>query len=445
MNEFETPQYGLDGELIEPETTSPSVEKKEEGKTSGDKGEFDWDKHRDKIEDGSFDWDKHREQLSSEDISLEDITKQITEFTGITTQLRNLEYTVSKEGVSKEDIRTLKSIQYTLSEQGVDFTGVALEDYTHGFFTDERSSVSLSIAQENFLGTMMRTVKEWIKKLIAFLGRMIDWAVSNILGEDMYGRKLSRGVNAWQRAKDVRVKAEILANTKRVTEREMDAYALSLLRSDRLTLNFVTLAAFGSVKAAKKIDTHAKDAMTGVSAVTKSIDNLKKDLENSSGAISVGNAATLKISMLANDFDDFIEPDRTRSSLADVLKPEVFERNILKETKTVTPYEDIVKEYNEMRKKFKSINNIRNEKGIAGLVDYMNDINKSIVDMSKIINVIKQINDVKLQVVGLYVNYENHYINKIIEHVKNEVGSEGKLERIIRMVGEVRESIMNAT
>lgn len=435
MSTSEIPQYDLNGELIEEAPFTPSVE----DHTPEEDSVVSTEEH-----EGVFDWDTHLEALNGETVSIEDVNKQMAVFSEAAIQLRNLEYTVSKEGVSKEDVRTLMSLQHTLAEQGVDFTGVSLEDYTAGFFTEERSSVSITIAQESFMDTMVRTVKEWIKKLVAFIGRMIDWAVSNITGEAMYARNLKRSIDAFGRARDVRVKAEVLANTRNATKPIMTNYARELLGNERLRVNFATIAVFSSPASIKKMEKNNEDAVYAAKDLTKNIDKLKNDLGNLRGVITFSGKPTYDIMNLAKESLAFVEPDASKRDLTGVVKPDVFERDILEQVGKVTPFEDIVKEYGEMRKKLKMITKVNNKEKIKELTEYLNAINTTITELGNILSVAKQINDIKLQVIGLYVNYENHYINNILRITREDIKDNGVSDRITRMVNEVRESILKS-
>jgi hypothetical protein len=423
-------QYGLDGEPIVKDTPSVSNEST--------------------FIDEPLDWEQHQEVLAGKSVSLEEASSEIDTFTTLTNQLIALDHTVSVEGICKEDFRTLGVIQTKLQEMGVDLTTVSNESYMSGLFTDERSSTCLSVAQESFLKTMVQTVKEWIAKLIAFLGRVVDWAVSNIWGEPKYERKLQRGYNAWERAREVRVKAELLVGKQGPIAAEMQGYAENLIEHENLKRTIATLSAFGSRPATAAIEKKVGEFIKAVKELKGTVDKIKTDFESPTGPIRSANNISLTVNILANDILDFIDPSQTlngqgKNTLGRMdISNKIFNEPIRKETSTVTPFEDIVKECRELQRRLKTMKRFERKEKIATLTDTLNDLNGSIAKISQVISACKEINDTKLQIIGLYINYENHYINQIIRVTKDELKDEGKLERITRMVNEVRDNIINS-
>lgn len=381
--------------------------------------------------------DRHHETAS--DMSLDDIMASVENYQQEVNLLNSLYYTVSKEGVSQEDIQTLKKLQVRLFGDGPLPDGIGIEDFDELLYTEERSSVSLSVANESFLATMVQTVKEWIKKIIAFIGRMIEWVAKNIWSEARFKHQMQLGLKRYEIAKDARVKAETFAGTQSKTKPIMLKYANELLKSDRIQINFATLAAFGNVAVTKEIAEYTRLAIVTSRNLTGELKELKKALETNQSNVQLSNHTLKRITKLSGKMDEITRRHTNMSVVASKVNTRVFENGIPEKTKEVTPFEEVAKEYSNMRDVFKSVNKVNNEKNITYLVDYMNQVMKAITDIGKILSSIRDINNIKLQVVSIFLNYENHYANLIMRIIKENT-SDGD---VIKGVGDIFDTARN--
>lgn len=117
---------------------------------------------------------------------LESLEKDIT-------LLRHLQYTISREGVSEADINTLKTLQERHCEE---ISGLGVEEF--GFFTPERSTLSLDVAQESFTRTLIATVKRWVKKILDFIKASYRFLKKHLLPE----REVNRQIDLYYRKVD---------------------------------------------------------------------------------------------------------------------------------------------------------------------------------------------------------------------------------------------------
>lgn len=375
--------------------------------------------------------DQHFDENS--DVSLESIEDSITRYRGEVELLNNLYHTVSQEGVSQEDIRTLKSIQERIFGSGNVPAGIGIEEFDEYLFTEERSSVSISVANESFLATMVQTVKDWIRKIVEFIGRMIEWVAKNIWSEQRFKSQMSVGVKRYDLARDARVKAEVLVGTQAKTKPIMIKYANELLKSDRLQINLATVAAFGDRQVSREIDELALHTRAASQKLAEELSVLKRDLEDGTGKVNVTMFPLNALETLAERSGKLVERQPANSFLAQKVKLSIFDSEIPTLTKTVTPFEDVAKQYSAMRSTFKSVKRVSNEKKITYLVDYMNKVMKAVTDMGRILSAIRDINNIKLQVISVFINYENHYANLIMKIVKSDIDDgfkRGKIDEI---------------
>lgn len=385
---------------------------------------------------GAF-MDKHHDDKS--DLTLDTIISSVEHYQEEVNLLNSLYYTISNEGVSQQDIQTLKKLQTRLFGEGNIPQGLGIEEFDELLFTEERSSVSLSVANESFLATMVQTVKDWIKKIIEFIGRMIEWVAKNIWSEARFENQMRLGVKRYELAKDARVKAETLANTQSKTKPIMLKYASELLNSDRIQINFATLAAFGNEAVTKEIAEYSKLTIKASTDLSFELKSLKTALESNQKNVTMSMTTINRITDISSKMDEIVRRHSNMSVIASKVNTRVFETGIPERTKQVTPFEQIAKQYSNMRDVFKSVRKVNNEKNITYLVDYMNQVMKAITDIGKILSAIRDINNIKLQVVSIFLNYENHYANLIMRIIKENT-NDGD---VIKGVGDIFDNARN--
>lgn len=425
-------EYDLAGNPITPppsETDTPEVaidpvpEQPDEGPLEEEWAEDTWDRLQ------------ATPTASTEDLS--DIIHAMESYQLHAQQLTSLYHTVAIEGVSQSDIETLSALHETLVGHA---PAVSVEGYQALYYTGVRSGVSLSIANESFAQTLVQTIKAWINRLVEFIGRVIEWTVKTLFGEKKYTLFMDRHRSTWKKANDARRKVQQLMGTHPSIPNEMQQHADKLLNGEALVYSPALEAAFGDKKTLREI-AHERVALVKLAAdVSKQIDALKKDLSDD-GPIKATDKPMLAIAIQRSVFEDFVASnDTVRNSITTHWRT-VFDDPPPSTVAQVTPFEEVVAEYHVMRRRLKEIKSINRKERLPEIVGYINEITTCVSDLGTVISALKTINDTKLQVLSLYVNYENYYLNQLYLAAKQEHADKGLFEQVERVINEIRTNV----
>lgn len=373
-------------------------------------------------------WTTLHETLPEEVEDLSTLTGALEQYAEGVHRLYGLYHTVQQEGVSRDDMRTLQALQTTLLPQDLQ---VGLEAFNPQHFTQTRTTVMMTVSKESFAQTLVRTIKAWIDRLVDFIGRCIEWVVKNLVGEAKYTRALERRTASYERARKAHVDLQRLVGNYDLTS-IMDAYGQTLLNDDAVIPNEAFAIAMGTTTLVRKLETARTQLVKETKAVAGEIDRLKSDLEKASGAIGASQRPLARITYLRQTFDEIVAPSNTIQRALTTYSGQ-FNQPPSKATQVVTPFEDIVAEYHVMRRRLKDIKKINRETHLPEVMAFMNDVSTAVTNLSVIINALKMVNDTKLQVMGMYINYENHYLNQLYQKLKSEQRQDGMkmAERIL--------------
>lgn len=110
--------------------------------------------------------------------------------------LKNISDTISVEGVSIDDLRSITQIHTTLADTGMDLgPNVSMENYV-GLVTPYRSGLNLKVSNESIGKSIIETIKKWIGLLFDAITRSIQWIKSALKNDNLVQLRIKTFDNA---------------------------------------------------------------------------------------------------------------------------------------------------------------------------------------------------------------------------------------------------------
>lgn len=400
-------RYELDGSIImdEVEDTTPKVDT--DADSTG--------------EDDSVSEDSQTEE-SEDDVIDEGTEPSLESLQAMTTSLewlRDIKYTISREGVSRADMQALAKIRSHLVTQGVELAPTpSLEDYAMATYLEERAGVNVSVAVESFASTMIATIKRWIAKLVEYVGQMVRWVAKEFMGEDAVKRKLTGKHKQILALQELRQRLFSIHSPTSLLAQEMDDQAGLLLSDDNLRNNRMTVAAFGSVTEDKIITDLVKKGTDTTKTMVSEIGNLKKDLESDSPTTTFDDKPIESLALRVIELDEFLKDQPNEQYVRQQLENRLFTDALPGHVLTVTPFNDLVQSYRKVHGDLKQIRKIDHHQDVDRVVGQLNDLMRAIGNISKLASGVKQYNNHKLQALRQRAAFETIYINRYYQSVK---------------------------
>jgi hypothetical protein len=244
-----------------------------------------------------------QESLKALQLSLEGFERDL----GI---LHQLHRTVSREGVSEADMATLMAIR----ERHLSQLDLGVEGF--GFFTQERSSLSLDIAQESFTRTVLDTIKAWFKKIMEFIKSSYRFLKKHLLPQlqvnhqiDLYYRKLTLVFDAYMEM--VRLNHMGGAGFPDWSKRHQEAMLKQLPQTE------LTLVVMGEGKHATTLQTLTED-------LTPTVEHLLRESETAIDILVEGGDGMSAFAALKRPMEKLRQANETIVLLLDVSQASTF-------------------------------------------------------------------------------------------------------------------------
>lgn len=434
--------YNLDGSPIE-ESTAP-VSQTDDG-VSGDEVVEPIESTEEAVEKAE------EEQSVEEDLIPEDINdvEPVEEATVIETRLGleqcrddilwlcAMHRTIGLEGICKQDMRSLRLIQHRIEgSEGLKFGN---EAYGDAMFFDDRSELNKARGLESFARTIAKTVMDWIKRLIQYLGQLYQWAKTTIVGETRYKIGFERRLKRYELARKYRAQLEARTKTQFATNDIMTNYARQLLSDERVLNNNLTAASMGSHRDYINLQKHFRDVDVAVKSFLKELVKFKEGIQKSTPEINVIERDMLKITLVTDTLEKYLMESPT--PVEKVFDASSFESGIPKLTQEILPMDYLMDACYEAQKIVKQIRRIDDQQNMNVIVALLNGAMQATTNIGTVINIAKRYNDTRLQVIELFVNYEDKYIAEIQKAVKNEVNDTSLADFVKRTIEEARAEI----
>lgn len=345
--------------------------------------------------------------------------------------------TIGLEGICKQDMRSLRIIQQRIDQ--ADTIKFGNEAYSDAMFFDDRSDLNKARGLESFARTIAKTVMDWIKRLIQYLGQLYQWAKTTVVGETRYKIGFERRLKRYDLARKYRAQLEARTKTQYVTNDIMANYARQLLSDERVLNNALTTASMGGHRDYINLQKHFRDVDVAVKSFLKELTKFKEGIQKSTPEINVIERDMLKITLVTDLLEKYMM--ESPQSVENVFDFTSFENGIPKLTKEILPMDYLMDATYEAQKIVKQIRRIDDQQNMNVIVALLNGAMQAVTNLGIIINIAKRYNDTRLQVIELFVNYEDKYIAEIQKAVKNDVSDNGMADFVKRTIEEARAEI----
>lgn len=351
--------------------------------------------------------------------------------------LLSMHRTIGLEGICKQDMRSLRLVQQRLT----DTTGMAFgnEHYGDGMFFDDRSMLNKSIGQESFARTITRTIMDWIKRLIQYLGKLYQWAKTTLVGESKYKFGFTTRQRRYEVARNYRAKLEAHTKTEQRTKAVMDEHTRELINNDRVVANVFTNAALGNLSDVADLDNLLSRASDSVAVFLRELNKLKDDIQKNTASVSVVESELLTINKVTRELEFRVNNTNNPHDLD--IPRDTFNLGVPKATFGVVPFDHFMDACYEAQRIVKQIRRVENESNLQHIANLLNGVTSAVTNIGGIISMVKLYNDTRLQALELFVNYEDKYITEIHRVVKTEIKDTSLSEFVDRVIQEARAEI----
>jgi hypothetical protein len=402
MSESQGTQYNLDGSVIITEVSSAIPVEDDETTVEDDESD-------DTTVDG--DGEPSLEALQELTVALE--------------WLRDVNYTISKKGVSRADMQALDRVRQRLVEHGVELTPApSLENYAMAMYLEDRSGVNVHVATESFTATMVSTIRRWLTKLVDYVGAMTKWVIKEFIGEDIVKRKLTGKHNQILALQALRAKLVGINRPSSDVTAVMVEQGTLLLSDDNLRNNRFTVAAFGNSIEDKAFTQLVTDATVSVSEILTEVENLKSDLEGKTTQNSFNDSILTTLGIQVMDMEEFSKNQTKTNYVRSNLNTNLFSDKVPPHVIAVTPFDKVIQSYRSIYDDLRRVRKIDvvNGGGVEHTVGDLNELMRAIGNINRLTMYIKQYNNHKLQALRQRAAYETIYINRIYQDAKESKG-----------------------
>jgi len=326
--------------------------------------------------------------------------------------LVDLQYTISKEGVSQSDIHTLNQIREKALQRGFDLNPCAsLEHYSTGGFTQDRSFLNLNVSQEGIGQTILELIKEWIKRFKEWVIKAIRYAKNRQHMDAKVKAKLDRVLGNLDEIREASIKWRAMSPGVRDHGDEFQANAEEAAKNPKLKRCAVTLGFFGHTfywTDLKELQIKARRQVTGLE---KAIDEFKQFVKGSIDTPNTNEHVLAGFKEVNESAQRMLMDDPNPNYLTNELTVEVFEAPIMKMQRMYIGYEFLIDGYTQASDFLRELNSVRatidqdhQSAHITGVIQVINDC---YLEMEKLINFFVEARKIQIAAVNAYYQYWN--------------------------------------
>lgn len=367
--------------------------------------------------------------------------------------LQDLYDRIINDGVSRYDIEALMSIRNTINDaEDVQLDAVpALESYGSGSFTDERSSVNLDAGLEGIGGTIVQTIKRWIKKLIDYIRSIVRWFRKNMRDEEYLQSRLTLHKKAIDRM--ATGSSEMATRYVKIDEREFKVQLMErwkkLLADSGMEYTHENLAVLGHpdmVKEFNELVQHTSGLTTVFLNMTQGLYQFLVETETSPDSFTADfnvfdgiHQQKLAVEQLKQ-----VRPGKTivrhhnakRSYFNNVTPSGGFRlpTALVEITKYAYVYEAMEKASDTLREIERKVD-VVDETG--DVVRILNNASQSVDELNHVAEFLYQHNKVKMKMLKMIADYENYRFSVIFKRAKDNAVNDYQE----RSLGKIRKEV----
>lgn len=340
----------------------------------------------------------------------------IRHLTGSMEWLQELKASVEHYGVSRNDLQAVVDIRDGVAGRGETLEpSTAMESFPIQGYTEERSSLNQAIGVESISQTLVSTIKALIRKLSEYITKMIRWFRQKIQGEKTIGDKLKRHSEL---VEQMRVKNAQLEKQHKPSQEciERDKkLAGELLMNDGLQRNMLYAAALGHRDLASRIDRFSDTVMDQAAGLKVLVEDLERLLSGKTDEVEIHDNAMTVLGMQAQESEVLRAPMPSNSYLIQEVGVGVFDQTLIESQKTITPYDYLMKLYEDLGDQLKRIRKIENDDDVDKITSLLKDLPKSIDHLAWIAHTLREYNKAKLQSMKILHGYEREHFRHLYE------------------------------
>jgi hypothetical protein len=369
---------------------------------------------------------------------------ELTQVATAVTWLRDLNDTIRRHGVSSSDIQALHEIKTSLEAIGLEFEPIpALEQYSVGCFTGERTSVNLTVSQEAIGQTILQTIKNWLRKIVEFLNKMVRWVRGAFMSEVIIQHNLKKVEKAILKVGD---------SNRELTRRfyrpdaEFEARLLrlagELLQDPQLKRTPYQVAAFGVAGELQKVTQLHLETTTianGLQTLVKELTAFLTD-DNAPGfdantrvfdMLRIQHLTSMELEIEAPKFDALLRQ----------VTPAVFEQPLPAGIADVLGYDHLTKLYESLGDELRRAQRISNADEIDGILDVLSEMLQAVDRVGKIASFLYTFNKAKLNVLKLRYQYENQKFTWLVAEALRQAITDSQRNTVERLRAELTKVI----
>lgn len=339
--------------------------------------------------------------------------------------LVSLHYTISRRGVSRGDVDSVLKTRANLESKGFVLTPlVSIEAYGAQHYTDDRSGVNLTLAQESFKQTIVNVIRAILRKLMDFINRVVRFFRRHLMSEDRMELLLDKAVRRLEATIETNTRLEnvygVPGNYRELWTNHHD----KLMSGKNFPMSRMAITMIGGSKQGRMEDLDAvffdiPKAAAGIVAVTEELMSYLLDPELEDAQIDINRLRAISNVQVELDKFNIIEPNVKFTGTSDTAAyPLIRSVKANKDLTLVYTYQMYLDTYEQVNDHLKTANRTQGKEDIDGLADIVAALSQSIDDLGKVINAIVETNKLKVKIINTMYDLQNFRFTVLFNHAR---------------------------